>query len=140
MLELSDLPLVNACLNTTSASFLVAGYINIRKRRVAAHKTCMLGAVAASILFLTTYLIYHFYHGSTPFTGEGWTRYVYFTSLISHTILATAIVPMVILTLRHALKGRFERHAPLARWTLPIWLYVSVTGVLVYLMLYHWQG
>ncbi|MCY4545064.1 MAG: DUF420 domain-containing protein [Gemmatimonadetes bacterium] len=140
MLEISDLPLVNACLNTVSASFLVAGYINIRKRRISAHRACMLGAVASSILFLTTYLIYHFYHGSTPFTGEGWTRYVYFTILISHTILATAIVPMVVLTLRHALTGRFERHAPLARWTLPIWLYVSVTGVLVYLMLYHWQG
>ncbi len=140
MLEISDLPIVNACLNTTSATFLVAGYAYIRKRRITAHRTCMLGAVAASSLFLATYLIYHFYHGSTPFTGEGWTRYVYFSILISHTILATAMAPMVVLTLRHAWKGRFQRHAPLARWTLPIWLYVSVTGVLVYLMLYHWQG
>ncbi len=140
MLEISDLPLVNASLNTISAAFLVAGYVNIRRRWIAAHRTCMLGAVASSSLFLVSYLVYHYSHGSTPFTGEGWTRYVYFTILISHVILATAMVPMIVLTLRHALKGRFERHAPLARWTLPIWLYVSVTGLLVYLMLYQWQG
>ena len=139
MLEITDLPLVNACLNSTSAAFLVAGYINIRKRNIAAHRTCMLGAVAASVLFLTTYLIYHFNHGSTPFTGEGWTRYVYFTILISHTILATAIVPLVVVTVVRALRERFDKHRAIARWTLPLWIYVSATGVAVYWMLYQME-
>lgn len=139
MIEITDLPTVNACLNATCATFLTVGYVFIRRQNTHAHRTCMLGAVTTSALFLTTYLIYHYYHGSTRFTGEGWERVVYFSILITHTILATAIVPMVIMTLRRALKGQFDRHARLARWTLPIWLYVSVTGVLVYWMLYHWK-
>lgn len=140
MLEISDLPGVNACLNTLSATFLVLGYLFIKRNRIAAHRFCMISAVTTSTVFLACYLVYHYNYGSTPFTGEGWTRYLYFTILISHTILAIAIVPMVVMTLRHALKGQFHRHAPLARWTLPTWLYVSITGVLVYLMLYQWQG
>lgn len=138
-MEISDLPAVNACLNTISATFLVLGYLFVRRSRITAHRFCMIGAVATSTVFLVCYLVYHYNYGSTPFTGEGWTRYVYFTILISHTILAIAIVPMVVMTLRHAFKGQFQRHVPLARWTLPTWLYVSVTGVLVYLMLYQWQ-
>lgn len=99
----------------------------------------MVSAFTTSSLFLICYLIYHFFHGSTSFTGQGWTRTVYFTILISHTILATAVVPMVLMTLRRALKQQFDRHAALARWTLPVWLYVSVSGVAVYWMLYQWK-
>ena len=139
MIEILDFPAVNACLNATSAAFLTVGYMFIRQRNIKAHKVCMVGAVTTSALFLTTYLTYHYYHGSTGFTGEGWERVVYFSILITHTILATAIVPMVIITLRYALKDQFDRHARIARWTLPIWWYVSVTGVLVYWMLYHWK-
>ena len=139
MIDISDLPAVNACLNATSATFLIIGFLFIRRRQIKAHKVCMLGAVTTSTLFLTTYLTYHYYHGSTKFTGEGWERVIYFSILLTHTILATAIVPLVIITLRRALKDQFDRHARIARWTLPIWLYVSVTGVLVYWMLYHWK-
>ncbi len=138
-MEISDLPLVNACLNMLSATFITVGYIFIKQNKIPRHRFCMIGAVITSTIFLGSYLTYHYYHGSTPFTGEGWIRYLYFTILITHTILAIVIVPMVILTLRHAFKGNFERHAPLARLTLPAWLYVSITGVLVYLMLYQWQ-
>ena len=102
-----------------------------------AHKLCMLSAVTTSILFLLSYLIYHYQEASVPFKGMGWIRPVYFSILISHTILAIAIVPLVLITLVRALKGSFERHKRITRWTLPLWLYVSVTGVIVYLMLYH---
>ncbi len=98
----------------------------------------MVSAFVTSTLFLASYLIYHFFHGSTPFTGQGWTRGLYFAVLISHTILATAVVPLVLITLRRGFKEDFERHAALARWTLPIWIYVSITGVAVYWMLYQW--
>ncbi|MBM3263847.1 MAG: DUF420 domain-containing protein [candidate division Zixibacteria bacterium] len=135
----ADLPAVNACLNTTSALLLIVGYVRIRQGRKEAHRRCMLGAVTTSLLFLVSYLTYHYLHGSTRFTGEGWTRPVYFTVLLTHTVLATAIVPMVLVTLRRALSERFDSHRRIARWTLPAWLYVSVTGVLVYWMLYHWQ-
>jgi uncharacterized membrane protein YozB (DUF420 family) len=139
-MALSDLPTVNACLNATSALLITAGYLCIRKRRIFAHRAFMSAAVATSTLFLACYLTYHYYHGSTSFTGEGWERPVYFTILITHTVLATAIVPMVIATLRRALSGQFHRHRKIARWTLPLWLYVSVTGVVVYWMLYHWKA
>ncbi|MFQ5824829.1 MAG: DUF420 domain-containing protein [bacterium] len=136
-MTLSDLPTVNATLNGISACFLSVGYFFIRKKKIIAHKFCMLSAFATSILFLVSYLIYHYNIGSKPFTGEGWIRPVYFTILISHTILAGVIVPLAIITLTRALKERFDKHKKIARWALPLWLYVSVTGVTVYLMLYQ---
>ena len=137
MIPLELLPTVNATLNTLSAVFLVSGYLCIRKKKIAAHKASMLSAVATSALFLTSYLVYHYYTGSHPFAGQGWLRPVYFSILLSHTILAAAIVPLILVTLRRAWKGDFELHARIARRTLPLWLYVSVTGVVVYFMLYH---
>jgi protein SCO1/2/putative membrane protein len=131
------LPPVNAALNATSAILLMMGYTLIRRGRVLAHMRCMLGAVSVSTLFLLSYLYYHALHGSTAFGGSGWVRPVYFSILISHTVLAAVVAPMVIATLYLALRRRFDRHLRLARWTLPIWLYVSVTGVLVYVFLYH---
>lgn len=136
MIPVSYLPGVNAALNTASALLLVAGYLFIRKRRIEAHRLCMLSAFTASTLFLVSYLTYHFQVGSVPFPGRGWIRAVYFTVLISHTSLAVAIVPLVLVTLARALKGQFDRHKRIARWTLPLWLYVSITGVMVYWMLY----
>ena len=137
MIALSDLPGVNAALNTASALLLAAGYLFIRNGRVAAHRRCMLTALLTSTLFLTSYLVYHANVGSVPFRGQGWIRAVYFTILISHTILAAAIVPLVLVTVTRALRRSFERHKRIARWTLPLWLYVSVTGVIVYWMLYR---
>ncbi len=133
----ASLPALNAVLNATAATLLVLGYRFIRRRRVGAHRACMLLAVLASSVFLTSYLVYHARVGSVPFRGGGWARPLYFAILISHTVLAAAIVPLVAVTLARALRGRFDRHAAIARWTLPIWLYVSVTGVVVYLMLYR---
>jgi uncharacterized membrane protein YozB (DUF420 family) len=115
----------------------VCGYVMIRRGRVTAHRRFMLSAFTASALFLVCYVIYHANIGSRPFPGRGPIRAVYLTILISHVILAAAILPMAIITLTHALRERFERHVPIARWTLPIWLYVSVTGVIVYVMLYQ---
>jgi uncharacterized membrane protein YozB (DUF420 family) len=137
VIPLSDLPGVNAALNTASALLLATGYLFIRKGRVALHRLCMLSALLTSTLFLTSYLIYHYNVGSVPFRGQGWVRAVYFGILISHTILAIAILPLVLITVARALKGSFERHKRIARWTLPLWLYVSVTGVIVYWMLYR---
>jgi uncharacterized membrane protein YozB (DUF420 family) len=137
MISYADLPHINALLNATSAIFLMLGYASIRAKRVRLHRTFMISALTASALFLTSYLIYHAHAGSVRFPGRGWIRSIYFTILISHTILATAVLPLVIITLRMALKRRFERHAGFARWTFPTWLYVSITGVAVYLMLYH---
>lgn len=133
----SILPTVNATLNATSATLLVIGFVFVRAGRQKAHRRCMLGAVSASVLFLVSYIIYHYTAGATPFTGEGWIRPVYFTILGTHTLLAIVIVPMVAITLIRALRGRFARHRAIARWTFPIWLYVSVTGVLIYWLLYH---
>ncbi len=138
MLELNHLPTVNAFLNTASAVLLVCGYISIRKGKVKAHRAFMIGAMAASALFFASYLLYHAQVGATKFAGTGWIRPVYFAILISHTLLAAAIVPMALITLYRALRGNFQSHRSIARWTLPFWLYVSVTGVLIYLMLYHW--
>ena len=137
MFALTALPLLNAILNSLSAVLLCGGYIAIRRRRKAVHKTCMLTACITSTLFLISYLTYHYHVGSKPFTGQGSIRLVYFMILISHTILAVVIVPLVVLTLTRAWKAQWPRHRRLARWTLPLWLYVSVTGVVVYLMLYQ---
>ncbi|HUE80726.1 MAG TPA: DUF420 domain-containing protein [Pyrinomonadaceae bacterium] len=134
---ISSLPHLNALLNSTSALFLVAGYGFIRAGRVTAHRTCQILALSASVLFLASYLTYHYYHGATRFTGQGIVRLVYFTVLTSHTILAVVIVPLVLLTVYRAARRDFVRHRKIARWTLPLWLYVSLTGVVVYLMLYH---
>ena len=133
------LPTFNAMLNATSGILIVIGFILIRRRRIAAHRACMIGAVTCSSLFLISYLVYHvgFGAGVTRFTGTGLVRTTYHTILISHTILAVTVVPFVIVTLKRALAGNFLRHRRVARWTFPIWLYVSVTGVIVYLMLYH---
>ena len=139
MISTSDLPAVNATLNAISAGLLTAGFVFIRRRDITRHKICMLSAVCVSAVFLVCYVTYHALHGSTRFMHQGPIRWVYFAILISHVLLAIAIVPMVIITLVRALKGQIERHRALARWTLPAWLYVSVTGVLVYLMLYQWQ-
>lgn len=130
----------NAVLNAMSALLLAAGWFLIRARRTAAHKACMLAAVATSTLFLASYLTYHFNVGSVKFPGEGAVRSVYLAILLSHTTLAVVIVPLVIVTLRRAFRGQFERHRRIARWTLPLWLYVSVTGVIVYTMVYHYPG
>jgi uncharacterized membrane protein YozB (DUF420 family) len=130
-------PVINATLNGTSAVLLLTGHGLLKKGRVAAHRTLMLAAVAASTLFLASYLYYHFHVGSVHFRGHGVWRPIYFTLLTSHTILAAAIVPMVIITLSRALRERFDRHRAIARWTYPLWVYVSVTGVIVYFMLYH---
>lgn len=131
------LPHVNALLNSASAVLLLSGYAFIKRQRVRAHRNCQVAAVVTSTLFLASYLTYHYYHGATRFAGQGIVRPVYFAILISHTILAIVIVPLVLVTLYRATRGDFERHRRIARWTLPIWLYVSVTGVLVYLMLYQ---
>jgi putative membrane protein len=136
-IDVTSLGAVNAMLNGTAAVLLAYGWICIRQRRVTAHKRCMLSAFVSSSLFLISYLVYHSQVGSVPFRGQGWVRAVYFTLLISHIILAAVIVPLALTTIYRALSGDFPRHVPLARWTLPIWLYVSVTGVAVYLMLHH---
>lgn len=128
---------LNATLNAASACLLGTGYLFIRAGRIVAHKTCMCLAFFSSSIFLVSYLLYHARVGSVHFQGQGWIRPFYFTLLTSHTVLAAAIVPLVIVTLSRALRGRFDRHRRIARWTFPIWLYVSVTGVVVYILLYH---
>jgi uncharacterized membrane protein YozB (DUF420 family) len=135
--SVADLPALNAALNGTAAALLVSGYACIRGRRVTAHRACMILAVVASTLFLASYLTYHAQVGSVPYRGTGWLRALYFTILLTHTVLAAVIVPLVAVTLVRALRGNFERHRAIARWTLPIWLYVSTTGVAVYVMLYR---
>ncbi len=128
---------LNASLNATSAILLSTGYLMIRRGRILAHKSCMGLAFASSAVFLVSYLLYHAKVGSVPFRGQGWIRPVYFTLLASHTVLAAAIVPLAVITLSRALREQFDRHKRIARWTLPLWLYVSVTGVVVYFLLYH---
>lgn len=134
---ISYLPHLNACLNGTSAVLLVSGYTFIRARNVAAHRACQVAALVVSTLFLVSYLVYHYHHGTTRFQGTGLARPIYFTILISHTILAVVIVPLVVLTFYRALRRDFMRHRRIARIALPLWLYVSITGVIVYLMLYR---
>lgn len=138
MISIGDLPTLNAALNGTSAVLLTLGYLFIRRKKVNLHKACMVSAFVISTLFLVSYLTYHYHAGSKPFLGEGWTRPLYFAILISHVILATVTLPLSIVTLARGVRGRFEKHRSIARWALPIWLYVSVTGVVVYLMLYRW--
>jgi len=133
----SIFPVINASLNGTSAVLLVTAHSMIKRGRVATHRGLMLAAVITSSLFLVSYLYYHAHVGSVHFQGQGWSRPLYFSILISHTTLAAAIVPLVIITLSRALRERFDRHRAIARWTYPIWLYVSVTGVIIYFMLYH---
>ncbi len=130
-------PTVNALLNVTSALLLLTGYRHIRRRRVRAHRACMLGAVVSSALFLLSYVLYHTLHGATPFPKGGILRAAYFAILISHTLLALAILPLVFVTLWRAWREDYVRHRRIARWTLPLWLYVSVTGVAIYVLLYH---
>jgi uncharacterized membrane protein YozB (DUF420 family) len=132
-----DLPTLNAVLNSTCALLLLTGWWLARRGRRAAHRATMLAALVVSALFLASYLVYHFEVGSVRFTGQGWLRAVYFPLLLSHTILAAAILPLVLLTVRRALGGRIEAHRALARWTMPLWLYVSASGVAVYWMLYR---
>jgi uncharacterized membrane protein YozB (DUF420 family) len=136
-MQVSDLPALNAVLNGTAAVLLVLAWRAIRGGEERRHRALMLAATGVSVLFLTSYLFYHYHHGSTRFTGEGPIRLVYFSILISHTVLAAALVPMVIATLTLALRGRRERHRRIARFTWPAWMYVSVTGVVIYLMLYQ---
>ena len=140
LFALTTLPLLNAVLNSLSAVLLISGYVAIRRRHTSVHQACMLAACATSVLFLISYLTYHYHVGSQPFPGQGGIRLVYFTILLSHTILAVVIVPLVGLTLWRAWQAQWSRHRRLARWTLPLWLYVSVTGVVIYLMLYQWVG
>ena len=137
MADFSIFPKINATLNACSAVLLVTGHRLITRGRVSAHRAVMLTALGTSSLFLISYLYDHAHVGSVRFRGTGWSRPVYFTILTSHTILATVIVPMVIITLSRALRQRFDRHRAIARWTYPLWLYVSITGVVVYLMLYQ---
>ena len=136
-MTVSDLPALNATLNATSAVLLVTGWMLIKRGRITAHRTVLLAACATSALFLVSYLVYHAQVGSVRFTKQGPIRAVYLSILLTHTILATAIVPMVLVTLSRGLRGKYDRHRRIARWTMPIWLYVSVTGVIVYLMLYR---
>ena len=136
MIPLTALPALNAVHNGTSAVLLAAGFVAIRRRRVRIHRACMVAAFATSVVFLVSYLTYHVQVGTTRFPGHGWRRPVYFTILGTHTVLAALIPPLAITTLVLGLRARFTRHARLARWTLPTWFYVSVTGVVIYLMLY----
>lgn len=137
MKYLYALPHLNAILNAASGLLLVTGYMFIRRRRITAHRNCLIAALVTSTLFLASYLTYHYYHGSTRFAGQGLARPIYFAILISHTILAAVIVPFIGVTLYRAARGQFSKHMRIARWTFPMWLYVSVTGVVVYLMLYQ---
>jgi uncharacterized membrane protein YozB (DUF420 family) len=133
----SVLPHLNAALNASSFVLLTSGYFFIKRKRVIAHRNCQIAALTTSVVFLISYLTYHYHHGVTRFAGQGIARPIYFTILTTHTFLAAVIVPFVIITVRRAKRGEFQRHKRIARVTLPMWLYVSITGVVVYLMLYH---
>lgn len=137
MIEVHDLPAVNATLNAVAATLLVVGYRYIRRGKVTHHRACMISAFLVSVAFLVSYVVYHAEAGSVRFTETGWPRVVYFAILVTHIPLAALIVPLALLTMWRALRGRFDRHVRIARWTLPLWLYVSVTGVMIYLMLYR---
>ena len=136
-MSVADLPAVNATLNGIATVFLVCGYVFVRRGQFDRHRRVMLGAFATSVLFLISYVIYHANVGSRPFPGQGPVRLIYFTILLTHIVLAVVIVPMALVTLSRGLGRRFDAHRRIARWTLPLWLYVSVTGVVVYLMLYR---
>jgi len=136
-MSITDLPALNATLNAISFVLLTTGWFLIKSGRRQAHQWCMIGALVMSAAFLTSYVIYHLEVGSVPFQKTGWIRTLYFLVLIPHVILAAAIVPMILVTVSRALSSKFDKHKKIARWTLPLWLYVSVTGVVVYLMLYQ---
>jgi putative membrane protein len=136
-MTISDLPALNATLNALSAAFIVTGFVLIKRGDRVLHKWCMLAALGSSTVFLTSYLIYHANTGSRPFEGEGIARLFYFTILITHIILAAAILPMALTTTARGLRAQYSRHVAIARWTLPVWLYVSITGVVIYVMLYQ---
>ena len=136
-MAIADLPAVNATLNGIAAILLIIGYVLIRRRRIAQHRAVMLTAFCTSVLFLTSYLVYHAHAGSKHFPGQGPIRLVYFGVLLSHTVLAATVPFLAIITLSRGLAARYDRHRAIARWTLPIWLYVSITGVVVYFMLYR---
>lgn len=135
-MTLSDLPLLNAGLNSLSTVLLMLGFIFIRQKKIIAHRNCMIAAFSTSTLFLISYLFYHFNAGRTTFTNPQWFRPYYLVLLLTHTVLAVVIVPMILITLSRALKARYELHKKIARWTWPLWMYVSVTGVLIYYLLY----
>jgi putative membrane protein len=137
MIAVTDLPTINAALNFTAAVLLVVGLYFVKQRNIRAHKLFMIAALCVSALFLTSYLVYHYNVGSVRFMKQGWIRSVYFSLLLSHTVLAAVVAPMVLRTAYLAFKGRFQSHLRIARWTFPIWVYVSITGVLVYWMLYR---
>lgn len=136
--EYAFFPALNATLNGTSAVLLLSGRFLIARGRMAAHRACMIAAIATSALFLGCYVFFHIQAGNILFLGQGWARQVYFAILISHVILAIVIVPLAIITLSRGLKARYPQHRAIARWTWPLWMYVSVTGVIVYFMLYRW--
>ena len=136
-MTLSDLPAVNACLNGASTIFLIFGYIYIKKGRQDAHRNCMVSALITSTTFLSCYLVYHYFAGRTTFQNPQWFRPIYLVILLTHTVLAVVIVPMVLVTVIQAIRQRWESHKKIARWTWPIWMYVSVTGVVIYLLLYQ---
>ncbi len=136
-MDVTDLPAVNATLNGISAILLTAGYLFIRRGERTLHKRCMLGALTTSTLFLACYLVYHWQTGSRPFPGQGVARTAYLTILVTHVILAATILPLALVTTFRGLTSQFERHVRVARWTFPIWLYVSITGVVIYVMLYR---
>lgn len=136
-MTINALPTLNAILNATAATLLICGYLFIRRGRIQAHRRCMLAAFVVSVLFLVSYLTYHAQVGSRRYPGTGTIRTIYLTILFTHTVLAAVVPPLAIVTLWRALHERFDRHVAIARWTLPLWIYVSVTGVIVYVMLYH---
>lgn len=136
-MTIAGLPALNATLNATSAILLTIGWILIRRGRWRQHRAFMIAAFCTSVLFLISYLTYHAHIGSKHFPGQGTIRIVYFTILLTHTVLAAVIVPLILITLSRALSSRFDKHRAIARWTLPLWMYVSITGVVVYLMLYQ---
>jgi uncharacterized membrane protein YozB (DUF420 family) len=140
MTDYSIFPALNAGLNGASAIMITTGRVLIRRQKVRLHRACMITAVATSSLFLISYLYYHAHVGSVHFPGQGWVRPLYFAILISHTLLAATVVPLVVVSLTYAMRRRFDRHRRIARWTYPVWLYVSVTGVVVYVMLYQIYG
>ena len=138
MIEVHDLPALNAALNSVAALLLVAGHLYVRRGRIDRHRLCMGTALVVSALFLASYVVYHLEAGSVRFTAGGWPRIVYYAILVTHVPLAAAILPLALVTAARGLRGRIEAHVRIARWTWPLWLYVSVTGILVYLMLYEW--
>jgi uncharacterized membrane protein YozB (DUF420 family) len=140
MADYSIFPALNATLNGASALLIAAGRALIGRGKVRGHRACMIAAVITSSVFLACYLYYHAHVGSVRFPGQGWVRPLYFAILISHTMLAAAVVPLVLLSLSYGLRARFDRHRRISRWTFPVWLYVSVTGVVVYIMLYQVYG